>query len=345
VFEAAILDSARGGEKGQNDKQLLPTVIFARAMRMHSPSLSELHAFATAARLGNFSLAADDLHVTQGAISRAIARLEEHLGLALFERHGRHSVLTSAGRAYLDAVGPAIVSIESASAQLRRAQAGVQLRLSVTPTLFSHWLIPRLPDFKARFPGVMLSFAPYRRDDPVIAPEIDGWLRIGQDPWPANIAADYIVGRELVPICRPQDLQGPQAIRQAADLLRRPLLAHTNYQRNWAQWWAHVGGAGEVPAPAADFELVSMLVQAVIAGMGVAMVQRCLIEDDLAAGRIVIAIDQAVQIERGYFLCRPAGRTPTPALLDFREWLLRQAAPASASAPPGARENPLATST
>ncbi|MEG1456959.1 MAG: LysR family transcriptional regulator, partial [Comamonas sp.] len=163
-------------------------------MRMHSPSLSELHAFATAARLGNFSLAADDLHVTQGAISRAIARLEDHLGLALFERHGRRSVLTSAGRAYLDAVGPAILAIESASAQLRRPHAGAQLRLSVTPTLFSHWLIPRLPDFNARFPGVMLSFAPYRRDDPVSAPEIDGWLRIGQDPWPAHIVADYIVG-------------------------------------------------------------------------------------------------------------------------------------------------------
>ena len=300
-------------------------------MRMHSPSLSELHAFAAAARLGNFSLAADDLHVTQGAISRAIARLEEHLGVPLFERQGRRSVLSAAGRAYLDAVGPAIISIESASAQLRRPHPGTQLRLSVTPTLFSHWLIPRLPDFSARFPGVMLSFAPYRRDDPVTAPEIDGWLRIGQDPWPAHIAADYIVGRELVPICRPQDLQGPNAIRTVDDLLRRPLLAHTNYQGNWGRWCAHSGYGAAVPAPAADFELVSMLVQAVIAGMGVAVVQRCLIEDDLAAGRVVVAIDQPVQIERGYFLCRPAGRAPTPALLDFRGWLLQQAAAGSAA--------------
>jgi len=313
-------------------------------MRMHSPSLSELHAFATAARLGNYSLAAEDLHVTQGAISRAIARLEEHLGVALFERQGRRSVLTAAGRAYLDAVGPAIVTIESASAHLRRPQPGLQLRLSATPTLFSHWLIPRLPDFSARFPGVMLSFAPYRRDDPLSAPEIDGWLRIGQDPWPAHIAADYIVGRELVPICRPRDLEGASAIRSAADLLRRPLLAHTNYPRNWAQWAAHAGWPGEVPAPAADFELVSMLVQAVIAGMGVAVVQRCLIDDDLAAGRIVVAIDQPVQIERGYFLCRPAGRAPAPALLDFRGWLLEQAA-LPCSAAPAAREHPLAAST
>lgn len=316
-------------------------------MRMHSPSLSELHAFAAAARLGSFSLAAEDLHVTQGAISRAIARLEEHLGLALFERQGRRSVLTPAGRAYLDAVGPAILTIEAASAHVRRRHTGPRLRLSVTPTLFSHWLIPRLPDFSARFPNVLLSFAPYRRDDAISAPEIDGWLRIGQDPWPAHVAADYIVGRELVPICRPQDLQGPQAIRTPADLLRRPLLAHTNYQGNWGRWCEHVCFAGVVPAPAADFELVSLLVQAVIAGMGVAVVQRCLIEDDLAAGRIAIAIPQAVQIERGYFLCRPAAREPTSALLDFRHWLLEQAAAQTSmeSTAPAARENPLATGT
>lgn len=270
LFESEHFRSLRSREKGQNGTKLLPTVIIARAMRMHSPSLSELHAFAAAARLGNFSLAAEDLHVTQGAISRAIARLEEHLGLALFERHGRRSLLSAAGRAYLDAVGPAILTIESASAHLRRRHTGAQLRLSVTPTLFSHWLIPRLPDFSARHPGVMLSFAPYRRDDPLTAPEIDGWLRIGQNPWPAHVTADYIVGRELVPICRPQDLHGPDAIRTPADLLRRPLLAHTNYQDNWARWCEHVQFPEKVPTPAADFELVSLLVQAVIAGMGVA---------------------------------------------------------------------------
>ena len=342
LCERSILSRLRSHEKGQNGTKLLPTVIIARAMRMHSPSLSELHAFAAAARLGNFSLAAEDLHVTQGAISRAIARLEEHLGVILFERHGRRSLLSAAGRAYLDSVGPAIVTIESASAHLRRPQAGPQLRLSVAPTLFSHWLIPRLPDFSARFPSVMLSFAPYRRDDPLTAPEIDGWLRIGQ-AWPAQITADYIVGHELVPICRPQDLQGPDAIRTPQDLLRRPLLAHTNYQDTWARWCEHVHFSGPVPTAAADFELVSLLVQAVIAGMGVAVVQRCLIEDDLAAGRIAIAINEAVQIERGYFLCQPAARTPTPALLDFRHWLLEQAALPSST--PATRENPLATHT
>ena len=183
-------------------------------MRMHSPSLSELHAFASAARLGSYSLAAQELYVTQGGISRAIARLEEHLGFALFERQGRRNTLTPAGREYLQAVEPAVMAIEAASAAARRRRHGPQLRLSVVPTLFSHWLIPRLPDFNARHPAVMLSFAPYRRDDPLTAPEIDAWIRVGNHQrQPAGIEAEYVIGRDLIPICHPRELQGPGAIR------------------------------------------------------------------------------------------------------------------------------------
>ena len=291
-------------------------------MRIHSPSLPELHAFATAARLGSFSQAADELSVTQGAISRAIARLEEHLGIALFAREGRRSVLTRAVADYLQAVAPSIATIESATLAVRTRRSPRQLRLSVAPTLFSHWLIPRLPDFHARHPGIALSFAPYRRDDTLTAPDIDAWIRVGQAAWPPGVTAEYLVGRELVPICRPTDLP---AIRTPADLLARPLLFHTHYPGNWAHWFAGVGCAHGPLVPAADFELVTLLVQAVIAGLGVAVVQRALVEPELAAGRIAIPIAQPVTLERGYHLCIPSGRTPSPALEDVRAWLLEQA--------------------
>lgn len=295
-------------------------------MRLHSPSLPELHAFASAARLGSFSRAAEELSVTQGAISRAIARLEEHLGVALFAREGRRSVLTRAGADYLEAVAPSIATIESATLAVRTRRSPRQLRLSVAPTLFSHWLIPRLPDFQARHPDVSLSFAPYRRDDPLSAPEIDAWVRVGRSDWPAGLATDYLVGRELVPICRPADLEGAQAIHAPADLLARPLLFHTHYPDNWAHWFAGVGCAHGPLAPAADFELVSLLVQAVIAGLGVAVVQRALVEPELAAGRVAIAVDRPVLLERGYHLCIPTGRPAHPALQQLRGWLLEQAA-------------------
>ena len=301
-------------------------------MRLQSPSISELHAFAQAARLGSYTEAADALQVTQGAISRSIARLEEHLGFAVFERQGRRSVLTTAGRQYLDAVGPAIFTIESATQAMRRKREGRHVRLSMPPTLFSHWLIPRLPDFTARHHGTVLSFAPYRRDDPLTAPDIDAWIRIGRMPFPETLQADYLVGRDLVAICLPQDVPH---IGRPQDLLQRPLLAHTNYPDNWSRWFEKMGCDGPYPAPAADFELVGMLVQAVIAGMGVAVVQRCLIEDDLAAGRIAIPIQRPFQIERGYFLCQPAARPASHALQDFRAWLLDQAAQDAARSHPG----------
>ncbi|WP_370681163.1 LysR substrate-binding domain-containing protein [Comamonas sp. GB3 AK4-5] len=295
-------------------------------MRIQSPSLSELHAFAEAARLGSYTLAAEQLSVTQGAISRAIARLEEHLGCPLFERQGRRNVLTAAGQQYLDAVAPALFTIESATTSLRRRPNGQQLCLSVPPTLFSQWLIPRLPDFSARHPGMVLRFAPYRRDDPLTSAQIDAWVRIGAAPWPEPLHADYLVGQDLVPICRPQDLEGEHGIRTPEDLRRRPLLAHTNYPDNWARWFQAMGDNRPCPAPAADFELVTQLVQGVMAGLGVAVVQRCLIAQDLATGRVVVPVQRPFRIERGYFLCWPAQRPAHPALEDFRRWVLEQAA-------------------
>ena len=304
-------------------------------MRMHSPSLSELHAFAAAVRLGSYSLAAQELYVTQGGISRAIARLEEHLGFALFERLGRRNALTPAGQDYLQAIEPAVMAIEAASAAARRRRHGPQLRLSVVPTLFSHWLIPRLPDFNARHPQIMLSFAPYRRDDPLNAPEIDAWIRVGSQQWPAGVEAEYVIGRDLIPICHPRELQGPQAIRAEEDLLSRPLLFHTNYPGNWACWMQARGLTQPCPAPIADFETVALLVQAVAAGMGVAMVQRCLVEEDLASGRVVLALNAPVHIERGYFLCRQSHQSSTPALQQFQTWIQEQAAPLAINARSG----------
>jgi LysR family glycine cleavage system transcriptional activator len=298
---------------------------------MHSPSLSELHAFAAAARLGSYLLAAQELYVTQGGISRAIARLEEHLGCVLFERNGRRNTLTAAGSDYLRAIEPAIQQIETASAAIRRPRFGPQLRLSVTPTLFSHWLIPRLPDFSAHHPDVLLSFAPYRRDDPLTAPEIDGWIRVGADPWPEHLTADYVVGRDLIPICHPRDLTGEHPIRCAADILQRPLLFHTNYPGNWARWIKHM---------AADFEFVSLLVQAVAAGLGVAVVQRALVQEDLAAGRVAVALNAPVHIERGYFLCRPTARAVNPAFETFRTWLLEHARASGLRVPAASIEQP-----
>lgn len=297
-------------------------------MRIRSPSLHELHALAATARLGSFSRAADELCVTQGAVSRAVARLEAHLGQPLLLRRGRHTEPTAAGRAYLEAVAPALQTLESAAIALA-AGANERLRLSVPPTLAAKWLIPRLPAFHASHPEVALSFVPYRRDDPLDDAEVDSWIRVGAPPAGARHAAmqcDYVVGREIVPICRPQDLQGRHALRAPADVLARPLLFHTHYPDNWRLWLEAQGVATQGLQRAADFDQVALLVQGVAAGLGLAVVQRCLIDDELAAGRVAIAFDRPVATGRGYYLCQPAKRREQPALAAFRRWITSAAA-------------------
>lgn len=298
-------------------------------MRIRSPSLHELHALAATARLGSFSRAADELCVTQGAVSRAVARLEAHVGQPLLLRRGRRSEPTAAGRAYLEAVAPALQTLESAAIALA-AGAAERLRLSVPPTLAAKWLIPRLPAFHARHPEVALSFVPYRRDDPLDDAEVDSWIRVGAPPRGAgrSMQCDYVVGREIVPICRPQDLHGRHALRTPADVPARPLLFHTHYPDNWRLWLAAQGVDTQGLKRAADFDQVALLVQGVAAGLGLAVVQRCLIDDELASGRVVVAFDRPVSTERGYYLCQPARRREQPALAAFRRWITSAAAEA-----------------
>lgn len=295
-------------------------------MRIRSPSLQELHAFAAAARLGSFSKAAELLCVTQGAISRAVAKLEARLDQSLLLRLPRGNELTPAGREYLELISPALQTLESAAVALRAPEALSRLRLSVAPTLATKWLIPRLPDWQALHPHIALSLAPYRRDEDFAAADVDAWLRPGESQWPAGIQADYIVGRDIVAICHPQELRGRQALREPADLLTRPLLYHSNYPDNWRLWFAALGVQPPGPLkPSADFEQVAMLVQAVMAGLGVAVVQRCLIADELASGRVAIPFDQPVQLARGYMLCSRKSSQSQRALRSLRQWLLAQA--------------------
>ncbi|MDN3922472.1 LysR substrate-binding domain-containing protein [Roseateles violae] len=300
-------------------------------MRIHSPSLHELHAFAAAARHGSFSKAAEQLCVTQGAISRALRKLEEELGQTLFVRQARGAELTTAGREYLAQIEPALQSLEAAALAQRAPLAPTRLRLSVAPTLASQWLIPRLPDWQARHPQIALALVPYQREEDFGAAEVDAWLRPAEAHWPNGIVADYIVGRAIVPICRPQDIAAEPPLREPADLLARPLLFHTHYPDHWRAWLAAVGVEPErldTLAASADFEQVAMLVQGVLAGLGVAVVQRCLIDDELASGRIVIPFARPVEVGGGYMLCTRRAAQSSRALRQLREWLLEQGAAA-----------------
>ena len=298
-------------------------------MRMHSPSMSELHAFATAVRLGSFSRAAAELCVTQSAISRAVARLEQHYGVPLIKRNAHALSLTSVGRELLDAVRAPLGAIEEVSARLRVMPADRPLHLAVVPTFASVWLIPRLRSFQALHPGIKLNFVPYSKGEDFSGSTPDAAVLTGLGPeeWP-HCSCDYVIGREMVPICHPARLQqrlAQGAWRAPGDLAQEPLLYHTTAPGNWTQWLRAAQAGRQAPNLTTAFDQVSMLIQAVIADMGVALVQRCLVKEALQSGAVVVPFDLPISLQRGYYLCTPHDRRPRPGFAQLRRWLLEAA--------------------
>ncbi|RSF02488.1 LysR substrate-binding domain-containing protein [Achromobacter aegrifaciens] len=298
-------------------------------MRLHSPSMSELHAFVTAARLGSFTRAAEVLCVTQGAVSRAISRLEAHFGQPLMHRNAHGLTLTETGRRLYDGTLGPLQQIEALSAGLRANDRRLRLTLSTVPTLASAWLVPRLSDFHARHPDIQLSFAAYRRNEDFSGATPDASILSGMpEQWP-GWQVDYVIGRELVVICHPARLAARRAQGlwdTPAGLLGEPLLYHSNGMDNWAQWLAAAGVPRASVQLSNGFDQVSILVRAVMADMGIAVLQRCLVRDDLQAGRVVAPFpDLPIRIDRGYHLCAPAQRRDHYALACFRRWLLETA--------------------
>ncbi len=293
-------------------------------MRIQSPSLPELHAFVSISRLGSLARAAQALEVTPGAVSRAVARLQEQFGQALLVRQGRGVALTAQGQAYFEAIAPALDALEDAALQAKVPLESNELRLSITPSLASHWLIPRLPDFHRQYPGISLAFMPYRRGEYPLVASQGASLRGSDGQWPAGVEADYVVGRQIVAVCRPEDLQRLGELSSPRDLLQLPLLFHANYPNTWANWLAWQGCPTEGLVAAARFEQVSQLLEAAVAGMGIALVQRCLADQYLAVGKLVIAFPQCVSNDRGYFLCYAQALRRSPALVAFRNWVMAQ---------------------
>lgn len=291
-------------------------------MRIRSPSLPELHAFVALMETGSFTRAAQRLVVTQGAVSRAIQRLEATLGLSLFERSITGVQATAFAQGYYTRVQPALVALEEAVPDKAAAPGPQVLRVCAIPSLNMRWLVPRLASFHAAHPWCQVVFKPYLKDDDMKRSDIDVWIQTrtsATSRWPRHVLASYVIGREIVPICHPARVA---QIRQPADLLRHPLLHHTNYPDNWALWLRAQGVDVRNIRLAAGFDLGAGMIEAVAGNMGVAVVQVCLFERELAEGRVAVPLDLPVSTGRGYYLCVPRAATETAAMSAFKSWLL-----------------------
>lgn len=291
------------------------------------PSLTAVRYFSVAARTLSFTAAAQELHVTQGAVSRMVQSLESDLGVQLFERNGRWITLSAAGERYHREVADALQRIADASEALRQAAQDQALAIAVNDAFATLWLVPRLHDFQHRHPQVRIEIlANEARPASGVA------IRYGTPPWTGLVATRLPVLDSLGVVCAPQRQDAGRVLRPD-DLTRQPLMAFSAGKRDY---WLDYFEALDLPPPdlsqAQRFAQILMLREAAIAGLGYALVPLFLIEADLDAGRLVQVLPQTVKPAHGYYLTYPKGADTDAKFKAFSGWLA-QASLASQEAP------------
>lgn len=290
---------------------------------MRLPPLHLLQAFAATARQASISAAARELHLTQGAVSKKILELEGLLGVDLFDRIKGRLALSPAGLRYLPEVEAALGQLEQSTLNVMtlRGRGGV-LNLMTTPTFGAKWLIPRLPRFMARHPEVFLNFLPYSREAAQTA-GFDCALLFGEGTWP-GMSAHYIAGREYT-VVAPPHLPAAERLRRPRDIARHVLLRHPATPDAWAQWCVQHRVEHPAVRGGPQLDQVTSIVRAVMVGMGLGLLPRCVVQDDIDAGLVSAPFAQDMLGQAGYHFAYPDNKRQLPPLATFRDWLLQEA--------------------
>ena len=290
---------------------------------MRLPPLNALRAFEAAARHQSFVAAAEELHVTQGAVSRHVRLLEEHLGVALFRRQAQGVRLTAAGRSLLPDVSAAFERIEAAARRVRRGER--ELRVGAAPTLAGRWLLRRLARFHAAHPEMRIILAWMSGYEDFRAGAFDAAIvpvDVG-DRRPATLEAQLLRREALSPACAPG--RAP-ALVAPASLTAETLLHPSTHHEDWRLWLRAAGLPLDLAEGGIAFHTLEMAISAAIGGLGVAMVDLLLVQDELAQGILVAPFDLVVREGTGYLLVAERGRLDEPALAAFRHWLYAEVA-------------------
>jgi LysR family transcriptional regulator, glycine cleavage system transcriptional activator len=285
------------------------------------PSTGALAAFDSVARLGSFSAAATELSLTQGAISRQIAILEDQLGVRLFHRNGRGVELTETGKAYAEGIADVVRKIRLLSLQAMSNEASNRLSLAILPTFGTRWLMPRIPDFVRRHPKIIINFATRIQRFDFAAEGLDAAIHIGQPDWP-GADCQFMMHEDVVPVASPDFLaNNPVATPEA--LLHLPRIEMASRPGAWEHWFSSLGLDAR-PSGGMRFEQFSNVAQACIAGLGIALMPTFLIESELETRQLVKAYDHTVRSTSSYYLVRPLSKVSHPPVLAFSKWLLEQ---------------------
>ncbi len=293
------------------------------------PSLNALRAFEAAARLESISRAAAELHVTHGAVSRQIRALEEELGRSLFTRQGRGVALTSAGTLLRDAAGIAFGQLQDACMELRRETAPAAVVLGCPGSLLARWVIPRLQRMERDLPALKLHLSAHEGAFDARLSGMDAALMLAEPPWPEEWRVHELAPERIGPVLSPR-YAAFAALREApASALLDEALLHTASRPQAWPTWAESNGldAGRLRF-GAGFEHLYYLLEAAVAGLGVAIAPAPLVSEDLASGRLV-APWGFVETPGRWILCAPA-RAQDSRIAPLADWLRRDLARAEA---------------
>ncbi|MBM3491443.1 MAG: transcriptional regulator GcvA [Alphaproteobacteria bacterium] len=292
-----------------------------RKRRRRLPPLDALRVFEAAARLGSFTKAADELAVTQAAVSHRMRQLEDWLGLALFRRVNRQVALTEAGQVYQRRVARALDELWAATDEVLLRQARGLLTVSVLPSFAAKWLVPRLGDFRRAHPEIDVRIDAKPELVDFQRHEVDLAIRFGAGTWPGVLAIRFLT-EDRFPVCSPKLLTGERPLGQPADLAQHVLLHDDDWHEDWRSW-LKAAGATDIDAsrgPAMNDS--SLVLQAAIDGQGVALARGALAEADLAVGRLVRPSAFVLPAQFAYFLVAPAPAFRQPKIAAFADWVL-----------------------
>ncbi len=292
-------------------------------MSRRLPPLNALRAFEAAARHLSFTRAADELNVTQAAVSHQIKLLEDRLGIPVFRRLNRALMLTDAGQALFPSVGEALDILAAAVDRLHRHDRTGELTVSTMDSFAATWLVPRLGRFRKIHPDIDVRITTSDHSVDFDRENVDVAIRYGPGDW-ENLYVKRLMTEELFPVCAPSLLQNGPAIETPADLKNHTLL-HDNMRVDWRMWLMAAGETGIDAERGPGYEHSNLVLLAAEQGDGVALARSVLVDRALVSGRLVKPFNLSLPTNYAYYMVCPHASLDRPKVKAFGEWILEEA--------------------
>jgi len=289
------------------------------------PPLNALRAFEASARQLSFTRAAEELFVTQAAVSHQIKALEEHLGIKMFMRKNRSLLLTEEGQSYYLDIKDIFTSLHDATERLLARGAKGAITVSSQASFAIQWLVPKLAAFNALHPEIDVRIKAVDQAENSLTEDVDVAIYYGRGNWPA-VHADKLQTEYLIPVCSPLLIQEGLARSKppllSLDDLKHHTLLHDTSRKDWRRWFKQIGVKGSNVNHGPIFSHSAMVVQAAVHGQGVALAYNVLAKPDIDSGRLVCPFNDVLVSKNAYFVVCRESQKDIGKIEAFREWLL-----------------------